>query len=451
VAKPRMVKKEDAGTFIDLFAGCGGLSLGLMQAGWKGLFAIEKDALAFKTLKTNLLENKGHYSYAWPQWLPREPWPIDQFLERHKKYIKSLTGHVDLIAGGPPCQGFSLAGKRKRNDTRNHVINEYLEVVRLVRPPLLLIENVPGINVAFGKTAKAKFSKSKKGRPLTNYARRITGQLELMGYMHQSTLLKAVEFGVPQLRPRFILLGIRRDLLGQHIPSLESIIKGLRIPFLISKGLPPDHAITTREAISDLETRGLPLIDCPDSVGFKQVKYGGPRTRYQELLHSGSNGKPPNSMRLVNHEARIRQRFKEILATCRRGVLLNNEDRSHFKLKKHCVTPLDPNKPSATLTTLPDDLIHYSEPRILTARECARLQSFPDWYSFQGKYTTGGDRRKRECPRYTQIGNAVPPFLAEVLGDTLFDVKRSLSYSGIFPMKKKGSMLMTKEQNARKP
>ena len=87
--------------------------------------------------------------------------------------------------------------------------------------------------------------------------------------------------------------------------------------------------------------------------------------------------------------------------------------------KKTSVVVLHPNRPSHTLTSLPDDLIHYAEPRILTVREYARLQSFPDWFVFRGKYTTGGEKRVLECPRYTQVANAVAPFVAEALGLTL--------------------------------
>jgi DNA (cytosine-5)-methyltransferase 1 len=101
---------------------------------------------------------------------------------------------------------------------------------------------------------------------------------------------------------------------------------------------------------------------------------------------------------------------------------LNHADRKRLGLKKKCVVPLDPEQPSHTLTSLPDDLVHYSEPRILSVREYARLQTFPDWYVFKGKYTTGGSKRVRECPRYTQVANAVPPFLAEVLGRLLAGV-----------------------------
>src|SRR5439155_2895633 len=105
-------------------------------------------------------------------------------------------------------------------------------------------------------------------------------------------------------------------------------------------------------------------------------------------LHGMSNGTPPNSLRLARHGQEIRERFRQIISTCRHGVQLSAADRERFGLKKHCVVPLHAGKPSHTLTTLPDDFLHYSEPRILTVREYARLQSFPDWYDFRGKYTT---------------------------------------------------------------
>ena len=131
------------------------------------------------------------------------------------------------------------------------------------------------------------------------------------------------------------------------------------------------------------------------------------------------NGAPPNSLRLVNHREETRRRFSTILETCRRGIQLSRQDRERLGISKQCIVPLDGDKPSHTLTTLPDDLLHYSEPRILTVREYARLQSFPDWYEFKGKYSTGGDKRIKECPRYTQVGNAVPPFLGEAIGKVL--------------------------------
>ena len=122
--------------------------------------------------------------------------------------------------------------------------------------------------------------------------------------------------------------------------------------------------------------------------------------------------KRPNSLRLVKHRPTTVERFIKIQKEYRKGVHLSTKERESLGLKKQCVVVLDEKAPSMTITTLPDDYIHYSEPRILTVRENARIQSFPDWYSFKGKYSTGGPRRVRECPRYTQVGNAVPPLLA---------------------------------------
>jgi DNA (cytosine-5)-methyltransferase 1 len=134
-----------------------------------------------------------------------------------------------------------------------------------------------------------------------------------------------------------------------------------------------------------------------------------------------------DSMRLVNHTATVKQRFSLILDECRRGVNLSEADRERFGMLKHRTLPMSAALPAPTLTTLPDDVLHYSEPRILTVREYARLQSFPDWYQFKGKYTTGGDRRKKDCPRYTQIGNAVPPLLAEGVGRALMVILDEVS------------------------
>jgi DNA (cytosine-5)-methyltransferase 1 len=128
-------------------------------------------------------------------------------------------------------------------------------------------------------------------------------------------------------------------------------------------------------------------------------------------------------MRLAHHNATTTRKFKKLIDYCRTndrmGVKMNPDERRVLGNKKHTVAVLHPHEPSHTLTTLPDDLLHYSEPRILTVREYARLQSFPDWFEFRGKYTTGGKQRVQECPRYTQVGNAVAPFVAQVLGSAL--------------------------------
>lgn len=127
------------------------------------------------------------------------------------------------------------------------------------------------------------------------------------------------------------------------------------------------------------------------------------------------------------HSKRISARFARMLRECRHGVKLSPAEKKKLRLSKHQVAILAGDAPSHTLTTLPDDLLHYSEPRVLTVREYARLQSFPDWYEFKGKYCTGGPERKNQTPRYTQVANAVPPFLSEALGRTLGRIKRRVA------------------------
>jgi DNA (cytosine-5)-methyltransferase 1 len=363
--------------------------------------------------------------YQWPEWLPKKHKSVGRFIKAHLRDLKRLRGKVDLIAGGPPCQGFSLAGRRKKDDPRNTLFRHYVTVVDAVRPKFLLLENVRGIDVEFGKKAKGR--KRGPGRPPIPFSQKIKRKLEGLGYKVYPQLVKAAEFGVPQLRPRYIMIAVDGSGLeesGELNPFRE--IDSIRCAFLQSKGFSPDERISVKEALSDLETDGSTLIECVDSAGFQQIAYTAPRTVYQRLLHGSLNGTAPNSLRLAKHQDEIRKRFATILKTCRRGVQLSKKDRERLGISKHCTVPLDPSKPSHTLTTLPDDILHYSEPRILNVREYARLQSFPDWFEFKGKYTTGGDRRVRECPRYTQVGNAVPPFLAECLGRLIKRLKGQL-------------------------
>lgn len=400
-------------TFIDLFAGAGCLSLGLMSSGWRGILAVENNAMAFETLNHNLIEGSHGFKYEWPEWFPKEPCTVGGAASTYRQQLLELRGKVTMIVGGPPCQGFSWAGRRDKKDIRNSLFRSYMRIVEAVQPLFILLENVHGITVEFERKKRAK---SKVGRPPVAYSQRIARALDKADYEVQAGLLKAADYGVPQLRPRYFLMAAKRGIspsLGINDP-FEGLT-ALREDFLRSKGLPVDRPMSVEEAISDLET-----VDgtepCVDSAGFMQGKYGTPTTHYQRLMRGDLLEGSPDSHRLANHRQETAKRFGQILATCRRGVQLNQADRKRFGLKKHCTVPLDPDQPSHTLTTLPDDIIHYSEARILTVREYARLQSIPDWFQFRGSYTTGGERRTRECPRYTQAGNAVPPFVGEVIG-----------------------------------
>lgn len=396
-------------TFIDVFAGCGGLSLGLMQAGWAGLFAVEKDKFAFETLKTNLLSREDGHSYQWPAWLPQQPICAMELLVKHSEKLATLFGEVDLIAGGPPCQGFSSAGRRKAADPRNALMDSYLKLVRKVRPRAVLIENVNGITVDFVDES------SIDGR--TNYAEKLVRELS-QDYHVRWKMIKVSDYGVPQARVRFFLLGLRKDIKESQNP-FDSLVSG-RNAFLKSKGL-----LTTTSAsaaISDLEISRGSVIDCPDSKGFSAIAYGRARSNFQKLMRAGSE-KTPDSSRLARHRPEIVKRFEQIIDIShkdgRLNVSISRELRESFGLKKMALRVLDPDRPSPTITSMPDDLLHYREPRTLTVRENARLQSFPDWFQFRGKYTTGGKLRRQEVPRFTQVANAVPPLMAEAIGKTL--------------------------------
>lgn len=424
--------KADRPKFIDLFAGCGGLSLGLMAAGWQGLFAIEKSSMAFETLKFNLIGHKDKYSFAWPDWLPTEALEIQLILNNYRDQLMGLND-LDLLAGGPPCQGFSIAGERKVDDERNYLFEHYLSFVELVKPKLILLENVSTFATPFTKTERG--SNGHKVEETFNADKELQEKLRKLGYEPFVIFpVKAKDFGVPQLRPRYILIAIRKNLILSHTDiNPFTILEERRKDFLKQRKLPENTDVTLAEAISDLmKCHGL--VDCiePEMRGFKQGKYGPIEGSYQELVRKHRNGiqiktgEVADSHRFPNHKPATANRFQQIIANYRPGIQLSSEDLKALGLNKHRIAPLAPNEACHTLTSLPDDLIHYCEPRVPTVRECARIQSFPDWFQFKSKYTTGGARRKNEVPRYTQVANAVPPLLAEALGEDLLQVLRKI-------------------------
>ncbi|EPA9108847.1 DNA (cytosine-5-)-methyltransferase [Acinetobacter haemolyticus] len=398
-------------TYIDLFSGCGGLSLGLGKAGWQGILAVEKDPMAFATFEHNLIDSENSHFY-WPTWLPKKETTIQELITTYSEELKSLKGKVDLIAGGPPCQGFSLAGQRNENDPRNKLSEEYIKMVKVISPKYLLLENVRGFNSSFKNKENGKVKKP--------YSLIVKAKLEKLGYKVFHNFVCSADFGVPQKRTRFIMIGIRKELLSsqEDFDPFYKLIES-REHFLSSKKLPLRY-ITTEEAIGDLliKNNGVKYHSGNELNGFKQIDYKPSLipTAYQDVMREGTNGLIPNSLRIARHKESTIEKFKKIQKICKPGISLNDEMRAHIGTRKQAITVLDASQPSRTLTTLPDDLLHYSEPRILTVREMARIQSFPDSFRILGKYTTGGDRRTSECPRYTQIGNAVPPFLAEALG-----------------------------------
>lgn len=417
-AGPRS-RSDDPLTFIDIFAGAGGLSLGLLQAGLRGLFAIEREPNAFETLYANLIAGTSCPQFEWPGWLAAEPRDIAGFLRLHHQRLVDLRGSVDLLAGGPPCQGFSPAGRREASDPRNHLFRLYLETARLLQPTFVVFENVPWIAIPFGQERRRLENPRGVGRPPITFAQRLVSGLTTLGFKVFVLNEIASDFGVPQARRRYLIFGVRDTQQTRLLDeaTIDLLLAEGRHSLLTSLQLPTERAVTVTEAISDLETRGRKRVRCDDYDGFQQIAYTGPLTSYQRALRGDMSPRiPPNSMRLPQHRQQTIARFEQILATCRKGVAIRPAEREQLGIGKVAVTPLHPDRPSKTLTSLPDDFLHYSEPRILTVREYARLQSFPDWFEFKGKYTTGGLARKHTVPRYTQVANAVPPLLARVIG-----------------------------------
>ncbi len=211
-------------SYIDLFAGCGGLSLGLEKAGFSLVLAVELSRMAAETFYHNFIKRLEN-AKAWEAYLTldieeqsRQKLVVDsvQSVLGHQYLMSKLSGlNIDLVAGGPPCQGFSLAGRRIPEDKRNQLAWQFLDFVERVEPKAVIMENVLGIS--------QDFIKHKKESPLKDLMK--TLQEQGQGYVVQSVMLNAMHFGVPQQRPRVMLFGLRKDIaseLGVILSSFSS-------------------------------------------------------------------------------------------------------------------------------------------------------------------------------------------------------------------------------------
>ena len=390
--------------YIDIFAGCGGLSTGLFNAGWTGVFAVEKNADAFSTLKYNLIENRHHF--LWPNWLPVNEHDINELIKNNSEQLQELKGKITLVAGGPPCQGFSMAGKRDKDDQRNKLVKSYIKFIRLVMPEVIIFENVHGFTMNF---------RDKKGTK--QYSSYVERALKKLGYKTSHQIIDVSEYGVPQKRKRFILIAMKN-----HLPEdVFSALNRNKQEFCATKNI--SCTTTIQDAIGDLEKKHGEY-PSPDSKGFKAGIYGPSQCGYQQLMRYGQvvDESTVDSHRFVNHKKDTIKLHNNLLQNAPIGKRITPNDNYVPNLNRRGVTVLDKNSQAPTITSIPDELVHYCEPRILTVREHARIQSFPDWFEFKGKYTSGGKRRKQEVPRYTQVGNAVPPLFAEQIGLALMEV-----------------------------
>jgi DNA (cytosine-5)-methyltransferase 1 len=411
-----------ANTYIDFFAGCGGLSLGLGFAGWKGLFAIEKDPMAFSTFKRNLVDDGAPYMHFndWPNWLTKEAHTIENILEDTKalKHLNGIKGKVTLVAGGPPCQGFSVAGARNGNDPRNLLVFKLIQAIGILKPIYALIENVGGFERRF------------VSRPIDgitiSVAEEAIKELEQQGYNVGKVVINAADYGVPQIRKRVLLFAIAKEFAGEisvaHL--LQDVLTdvGITQKATLLKGA--DKYVDVEEAIGDLS--GETLVDEPEFPQYKTCKYLPVKSVYQQLMRKNViEHEIPNCHRFINHSKKTLALYEKALKTQPVGRL-----SKEFLYQNGCHSNkrfvLDTSKPCSTLTTAPEELIHYRLPRVVTLREMARLQSFPDDFTFLGRYTLNGPARGIDVPRNAQIGNAIPPLVGMALGAAISKITQMI-------------------------
>lgn len=455
-------------TYIDLFAGCGGLSIGFEKAGFKLNLAIEKSSMACETFYHNLIKpikNKKEWdgylsldieSQAKERLVIKE---IKDVLDNKKIIDRIKKEGVDVLMGGPPCQGFSMAGRRNPNDIRNQLPWQFIEFVQRVDPKMVIIENVVGIT--------RNFSNHNTESPFWQIYKQLekTGK----GYKVQAVELNTMHFGIPEHRPRVMLLAARKDIAkNKKLKFVDNIFKSSEDQHLNGRARPDivpkakyfgKDILCAEDAIWDLNCFNYKYKISDKKYKTKNGLYAYDRRTDLEwdLSNNKSTSNTIYNQNERNHSEKIKQRFrvyqilskhkikakllnlasndnfskeekKEKIGLCIQdikapiksidGKILSKDINNFIDLiidlatKKHSQRPIDPKKPSPTIVTLPDDYIHPYEPRTLTVREMARIQSFPDNFEFRGKETTGGLKRRFETPQYTQVGNAVAPILA---------------------------------------
>ncbi len=404
---------------VDLFAGCGGLSLGLEQAGYEPVFVNELHPDAMATYLRNrsggdLDRAENHVLDILS--LTRSPGELEAFSRR----LVQDHGEIALVAGGPPCQGYSGIGHRRSFDISkeeipsNHLYREMASVVTALAPRAFLFENVRGL-------LTARWTPDGQKGEIWLDVRKTFKDIEVIvggkrhGYRIGWDLVRAKDYGVPQNRPRVLLVGIRDDL----NPSIDETLPAEG--FLPAPTLRPP---SPTELLGD-------LVD-PDWEPGGATRYYPSKAsaEIQNVLRLGRTGSrvarqgdPVTEHEYSKHSPKVIEKFQHMIDY---GGAIPEKMKTKKFAQRVLPTEWGPNGPSITATSLPDDYVHFSQPRVLTVREWARLQLFPDWYEFVGKRTTGGRRRAgdpsagkwtRDLPKYTQIGNAVPTALARAVGE----------------------------------
>ncbi|MCX7229684.1 MAG: DNA cytosine methyltransferase [Burkholderiales bacterium] len=420
-------KRVEPFSVVDLFAGAGGLSVGFHQAGFEVLAGSDIDPDALATYAGNLPKAESIHGDI------RKP--------DVKERVFHWAAKADVIVGGPPCQAFSQVRNHTRiiDDPRNSLYKEFVDVIRTTRPKAFLVENVTGMDQM-------------------GVREQIRQDLTVDGaYRVKSQVVDAADFGVPQTRKRLLFIGVREDL-DVHPPDVRGsfaigAVELCRLPLrrgwkyelrtcgeLVFGGLakslqdPEDLTLVSAEqALSDLE---MVRADNRNEV-LDYAAIGPARTAYQRLMREGAGESIVNvSVPRINDDTMLRLQAippggnyrdlpEDLTARYITGQKWGQSNGTGQLSRKHfyAYRKLHPSIWAWTLNTKADSVYHYKFPRALTVREFARLQSFPDWFvvrtdvrkgMIEGRYDGGAAHS-----RYRQIGNAVPPLLAEAVARAL--------------------------------
>lgn len=426
---------------IDLFCGAGGCSEGLIQAGFHILFSSDISDMVEVTYR-NRHEQLGLIQGE-NTWFERAD--IRNLTgEEIKKRISRLSmfegkdiPEIDLMIGGPSCQGFSRAGRRDKSDPRNMLFGEYVRVISEVRPKYIVLENVEGFVDMQFMGYKGITGIEYPDGSVTPYILR--SELNEIGYdTLEPRILNSADYGVPQRRNRIIFIGYR---------------KGLTPPQYPEPTVSPENYLTLKDAISDLIVNDSTRQEIATQLTQYQIDSINGRT--PDIHGNPIKATKQNNVELSKQTDIVIERFslfeegetganlkkrvlergidisgkKALIAMCSEKFDMSQDDVVDlFKnvkatpeqvevllTKKNIRQRWASDQPSATIVTIADDYISPWEPRTFSVREMARCQSFDDSFEFLGKRTTGGLRRRVEVPQYTQVGNAVPPLLAKAV------------------------------------
>jgi DNA (cytosine-5)-methyltransferase 1 len=421
-AQVREAARSDCPTVVDLFCGAGGLSEGFHRAGFRTVLAVDQNPVAIRTYRLN------HPEVPDDRVLCEDLRDFNADAQR----LRDMLGdqEVDVLVGGPPCQGFSRAGWRSRGsgrrfepgeDDRNHLYSELISLLRFVRPKVVLMENVPGIG-------EVRFPDGSTFQQVTEQAMRE------LGYAPTTWTLNAAHHGVPQMRFRRVIIGTRLDTkpISEPAPQYCAPSNQFRYAVLDQANLlePLEPPITLMEAIGDLPALG---VDDGQWTGRHTTPSGAPRSRYLERF----DPRHPQGLQF-SHVSRFQndtdiERYGNLepgetyMDLIRKRPDLENYRTDAFD-DKYYRLPAD--APSRTIVAhLRKDgnsFVHPTQVRSLSVREAARLQSFNDEYIFTG---SRGDQ-------FEQIGNAVPPLMSRAMAQVIIDHLYSQERG---PVKQKGN------------